>query len=79
MALGLPEFERYASEAGVADSVAFSQCLTAAGPAGALERDLAAAKALGISETPSTLINGRFTKGSVDSATLIQFIRRTGR
>lgn len=61
-AIGLAPWTRFAVNAGVPDVAGFDQCMAASVPSPTLHADTLAAKTLGISGTPTLLINGlRFT------------------
>ena len=59
---------RYAADLGL-DRAAFTKCLDERRFAAAVEADVAQAKALGISGTPTFLINGRQLVGAHPSET----------
>jgi protein-disulfide isomerase len=56
--LGIKPFKQFAAEAGVADIAAFESCASHTGRVGAVDADIALAKKIGISGTPTFVING---------------------
>lgn len=72
--LGLKSWESYASEAGVADTVAFRSCLSASGAAPRIERGLSLGKQFGVQATPTVVINGWRLSQPPDDAELNRII-----
>lgn len=56
--------------AGIQDSAAFKRCLTSGGPASRVRADMAAGNRLGISGTPTILVNGVRIDGAPSSGEL---------
>lgn len=82
-----PRFEpadlvRYAVDLGL-DGEAFARCLEARTYAGAVERDVAQARALGITSTPTFLVNGLVMVGDHPAenfrAVIVEALRRRTR
>ena len=73
--LGLKSFGSYAQEAGVADSVAFRNCIGTSTASPAIERDEAAVKALGATGTPTVMVNGLLLGAIPDEAGLRVLVR----
>lgn len=67
---------RFARRAGVSDSAAFDACMQGGAGAELLARDDSAARRVGISATPSIIINGKWLQYVPDSAELAGYIRR---
>lgn len=61
--LGKQSWAAFASQAGVPDSAAFADCLKNGRAAAAVEADIDAGMRLGVSGTPTLLINGDFYVG----------------
>src|SRR6202000_2792345 len=64
--LGLKTFHAFAVDAGIRDTVRFDACLDDPKPSGAVEQDIAAARALGAIGTPALVINGMFFSRAPD-------------
>ncbi len=74
--LGLTPWQSFAFSAGVPDTIAFQECLSAQVPAAAIDRDIAAAAALGGSGTPTVLLNGRMFSHPPDSNRLFRDVEK---
>jgi protein-disulfide isomerase len=57
--LGLKQFSEFASEAGVADTSAYRECVEAQSPLPQVQIDAASARQVGGRGTPTVLVNGR--------------------
>jgi protein-disulfide isomerase len=62
-------------QAGVADIVAFNDCLSRSEPVPAIEADIAAVRELGGRGTPTILINGLLLTSAPDSIELDELVR----
>jgi protein-disulfide isomerase len=76
LGLGSKALEDYARATDVRDMPRFTTCLYSREPVAAIERDIRAAEALGITGTPLIMINGRLIRGVPDSAELEGLIHR---
>jgi protein-disulfide isomerase len=56
--LGLRPWSTYASEAGVKDTAEFNRCIAERGPVPAVEAGFEAGKQIGLSGTPTVIVNG---------------------
>jgi protein-disulfide isomerase len=56
--LGLKSWESFAADAGVPDAAAFSSCMAATAPIGAVTRDTALGHAIRLRGTPTLVVNG---------------------
>lgn len=66
--LGLKSWSSYAAEAGVPDSSKFIRCASSTGPVAAIDAGLAVGEELGVSATPTIIINGwRLSRVPYDS------------
>lgn len=74
--LGLKSFASFARDAGVPDSVAFGACNDGTAPVPVVQRDIAAAGALGGTGTPTLLVNDLMLPGAPDSTRFDQYVRR---
>lgn len=74
--IGAVGWGRFAATAGVADIKRFEACAAATSPLPALERDVAAARRLRVSGTPTLLINDLRFHGAVRQDTLEAYVRR---
>lgn len=74
--IGRVGWARFASSAGVRDSLSFQGCLSRGGRLPALERDTAAGNRLGVRVTPTLLINGTQVLGAPPLDTLRAYVRR---
>ncbi len=69
-------WERFAALAGVTDLASFDRCMESPEAAQAVERDVAAGKHLGLTGTPSLLLNGTLYAGGLPYDTLVAFVKR---
>jgi protein-disulfide isomerase len=74
--IGYIGWARFATSAGVSDSLAFQSCISRLGPLQALERDTAAGNRLGVRATPTLLINGTQFVGAAPLDTLRAHVRQ---
>jgi protein-disulfide isomerase len=72
-ALDEEDLRRYAGEVGL-DATAFDQCLTDGRFRAKVDADLAAARAVGISSTPTFLVNGILVSGAKPVAEFVKLI-----
>jgi protein-disulfide isomerase len=72
--LGTKPWARFAREAGVADLAAFGRCMQGRDADAAVRRDSEAGMRLGLSATPTLLINGRRVQGAPPLPRLEQLI-----
>jgi protein-disulfide isomerase len=68
--LGVLSFLALARLAGISDLGAFARCDSATGPVPAIDRDVAAARAVGAHATPTFLIDGRMYTGTIAPPTM---------
>lgn len=73
--VGLVPWTRFARDAAIPELPAFEACMQQAGPLAALDRDTAAGNRLGVSSTPTLLINGRQVVGAPPLSTLDAFVK----
>lgn len=74
--IGIRPFGRYAALAGVPDAAAFETCLQDEESARAVRRDANAAAALGVTATPTLLVNGRRVQGAPSAARLEEMVEQ---
>lgn len=74
--LGILPISEFARRAGVRDMRKFELCNGSSERVPAIDVDVAAAKALGASGTPTLLINSVLVPGAPDSSRLVEFIRK---
>jgi protein-disulfide isomerase len=75
--LGLITFLEFAKRARVPDLGAFEKCNSASGPVQKIEASITAGKDLGISATPTLLINGTLVHGAIGKIQLDSIISAT--
>ncbi|MFN8670411.1 MAG: thioredoxin domain-containing protein [Gemmatimonadaceae bacterium] len=76
--IGVAPWTWFASNAGVADSAKFSQCIRSNAAVEALARDTIAARRLGVTGTPTILIGKLLIAGLVPLDSLAAYIDRAG-
>ncbi|HEU4562501.1 MAG TPA: DsbA family protein [Longimicrobium sp.] len=76
--IGTKPWARFAAEAGVRDSAAFTRCLATAPPRANVERDARLARETGVEVTPTLVINGTLRPGAVTEAELERLIAEAG-
>jgi protein-disulfide isomerase len=64
--LGLRTFAQFAEESRVRDSRAFEECVDDAALVPAVERDIAAARAIRAFGTPAVVVNGWHLRGGIN-------------
>lgn len=74
--IGSRSFEQYAEQAGVPDRGLFEQCLFSVDNVPEIEADLEAAVRLGITGTPTIIVNDQLIGGVPDSARLHNYIAK---
>jgi len=67
-------FVEIAKESGIVDTASFAPCISQPGAVPSIERDIAAAKALNISGTPTITVNGWLLRETADSAAVSRVI-----
>ena len=77
--VGNKEWLAFASDAGVADRDRFQICMAATSPAPAIEKDIEAGTRLGVSGTPTILIDGKRLDGIPERGWLIAEVERIRR
>jgi protein-disulfide isomerase len=78
-AIGEKPWSGYARAAGVPDSAAFARCLAGDAGAGHIRADVAAGDRLGVSATPTVLVNQYRMVGAVPLDTLLAYVARASR
>lgn len=73
--IGTVPWTRYASAAGVTDTVRFSKCLADSSAMPNIERDVAAATELKVSATPTMMINGVRIRGTLSQVVLDSLVK----
>ena len=68
--LGILSWQDYAKRAGVVDSATFANCLQSPVPKQRVAKDVAMGLLLGLSATPTIIVNGRLISGALDSTQL---------
>ena len=75
-AIGQKAWSAYARQAGVADSAAFARCLEGDAGASRIRADMAAGERLGVTGTPTLLVNRYRMVGAPPLDTLLAYVRR---
>lgn len=73
--LGKKPWTRFASEAGIADTAAFATCIKSKSADAAISKDEAAARKLGVTGTPTFLVNDRLLVGFAGPDTLERYVQ----
>jgi protein-disulfide isomerase len=77
--IGLKPWERFATEAGVPDTAAFTRCVREERLIGNVTRDSAIAEKAGIRITPSIVVDGTLVPGALTETELEKWITGRGR
>ncbi len=73
--LGVKPWAQIAHEAGVADTIRFNRCLEGTQAREAIDRDLSAARAVGVRGTPAILMNDLLFRGSPGRSYMEAYLR----
>jgi protein-disulfide isomerase len=65
--IGMKSFRQFATEAGVKDLRSFDACTNSDAPVHEIDRDIAAARSIGGTGTPTVLVNGWLFREGIDS------------
>jgi protein-disulfide isomerase len=74
--IGVKDWASFARTAGVADLGAFSRCVATGETRNAVQRDVLEGERLGVSGTPTFVVNGWLIRSSVTADTLVMYSRR---
>lgn len=75
--IGVRSWASFATAAGVADQARFEECMQSDVPRARVEADRSAAKRLGLSGTPTIIVNGKLVSGIVTIAELEELAGRS--
>lgn len=73
--IGVKAWEHFAAESGVQEIPAFEECVRSRRYSDRVEEDLAIAMELGLTGTPSFLVNGSIVRGAVPLAAFEEYIK----
>ena len=76
--IGVKTWSRFAADAGVGDSTAFSRCFTDARALANVDRDARAGRENRVEVTPTLVINGTLRPGAVSEAELERLVAQAG-
>jgi protein-disulfide isomerase len=74
--LGVVPWSRFAATAGLKDVGAFDHCMAESGPIAAVARDTSAGRRLGVTGTPTLLINEQLVVGAPPAKVLDRLVQR---
>lgn len=72
--IGSTSWTAFAREAAVPDTALFQRCMTNRDHARRIDQDVEAGRSLGVTSTPTSVINGMKVSGAIDEAAIVSMV-----